>query len=61
MCVCVYISIYTHTMEYSAAIKNEILPFASTWIDIDGTKSDRKRQIQCDLNYMCYLKKKTNK
>ena len=48
-------------MEYSTAIKNEILPFASTWIDIDGTKSDRKRQIQCDLNYMWDLKKKTNK
>ena len=43
---------YTYTMEYSSAIKNEILPLASTWIDIEGNKSDRKRQIQCDLNYM---------
>ena len=29
--------IHTHTMEYYSAIKrNEILPFAATWMDLEG-------------------------
>ena len=28
---------YTHTMEYYSAMrKNEILPFATTWVDLKG-------------------------
>ena len=27
---------YIHTMEYYSAIKNEILPFVTTWMDIEG-------------------------
>ena len=28
---------YTHTMEYYSAIKkNEILPFVTTWMDLEG-------------------------
>ena len=28
---------YVHTMEYYSAIrKNEFLPFATTWVDIEG-------------------------
>ena len=33
----VYIYIYTHTTEYYSDIKkNEILPFATTWMDLEG-------------------------
>ena len=29
--------VYTHTIEYySAIIKNEILPFATTWMDLQS-------------------------
>ena len=32
-----YTHIYTHTMEYYLAIKkNEILPFATTWMELEG-------------------------
>ena len=35
--VVMYIYMYIHTMEYYLAIKNEeILPFVTTWIDIEG-------------------------
>ena len=26
---------YTHTVEYYSAIKNEILPVTATWMDVD--------------------------
>ena len=41
----------THTMEYYSATKNkEILPFATTWMDLEAimlseNKSNRERQI----------------
>ena len=34
---CIYIYTYIHTMEYYLIIKkNEILPFASTWMELEG-------------------------
>ena len=52
-------------MEYYSAIKkNEILPFAATWMDLEGImlseKSDRERQILYDITYMWNLKNTTN-
>ena len=45
---------YIYTMEYYSAVrKNEILPFAATWMDLEGIMlsemSDRKRQILYDI------------
>ena len=43
---------YIRTMEYYSAIKkNEILPFATTWIELEGIilSKIRERQISYDL------------
>ena len=33
----IYVCTHTHTLGYYSAIKkNEILPFAATWIDLEG-------------------------
>ena len=48
-------------MEYYSAIKNEIIPFATTWMDLDiiilSDMSDRERQILYDITYMWNLKR----
>ena len=54
---------HTHTMEYGSTMKDEIMPFAATWIDLaiiilSEVKSDRERQIPHDIIYMWNLKKK---
>ena len=55
---------YTYTLEYYSAInKNEILPFAATWMDLEIiilSKSDRERQIPYDISYMWNLKYDSN-
>ena len=50
---------YISIMEYYSAIKkNEIMPFAATWMDLEILmKSDRERQISYDTAYMWNLKK----
>ena len=51
--------------NYSAIKKNEILPFAATWMDLENIMlremSDRERQILYDINYIWNLKNNTNK
>ena len=56
---------YIYIMEYYAATeKNEIMPFAATWMGqeiIILIKSDRERQILHDITQMWNLKYDTNK
>ena len=44
---------YINTMEYYSAIKkNDTMPFAATWMDLESvilSKSDRKREVSYDI------------
>ena len=51
-CVCVYTDTHTHT---SAIKKNEIMPFAATWMDQETQKNKYH-----DITYMYSLKNDTN-
>ena len=55
---------YIYTMEYYSAIKkNEIMPFAATWMDLDIiilSEVSQKGQIPYDIPYMWNLKYDTN-
>ena len=44
--------IHTHTLEYYSVIKNEILPFAVTWIDLVGIRLSEISQTK--TNIVCY-------
>ena len=44
--------------------KNEIMPFAATWMDLETvilSEKVRQRQISCDIAYMWNLRKKEYK
>ena len=64
MCVYIYIYVYihTHTMGYYLAIKkNEILLFATTWMELEEIMLSeiRERQIY-DFTHMRTLRDKTD-
>ena len=50
-------------LYYSAIKKNEIMPFAATWMDLEiiilSEVSQRERQISYDISYMWNLKNDT--
>ena len=46
---------YIHKVEYYSAIKNEILPFATTWIDLESIILVEIRQKEKDKYYMILL------
>ena len=53
---------YTYTMEYYSAIKkNEILPFATTWMELKGIMLSeiRERQKSYDFTHMRTLRHRT--
>ena len=55
---------YRYTVEYYSAIKNEILPFATIWMDLEynanRNKPVRERQMLYDFTHMWNLRSKTN-
>ena len=51
----IHIYIYIHTMEYYSAIKNEILPFEMTWLELEGIVLSEIRQSEKDNNHMISL------
>ena len=58
MYIHVYIHTHTHTMEYYSAIKkNKILPFAATWVDLEGIMlseiSQTEKDKYCMISVIC--------
>ena len=48
---------YIYTMEYYSAIKkNEIMPFAATWIDLEIIILSEVNQTEKDKYHMIWLK-----
>ena len=56
---------YMYTVEYYSAIKkNEIMPFAAAWMDLEivilSEVSQKEKEIPCDTTYIWNLKYDTN-
>ena len=48
--------VYIYTIEYYSAIKkNEIMPFAATWMDLEITMLSEVRQKEKDKYHMISL------
>ena len=61
----IYIYIYIYDGILLSTKKNEIMPFAATWIDLEviilsEVKSEREMQIPYDITYMWNPKYDTN-
>ena len=51
-----YTHTHTHTMEYYSAIKkNEIMPFAATWMDLEIVILSEVNQTEKDKYHMISL------
>ena len=48
----VYVCVYTHMEYHSSIIKNKIMPFATTWMDLEIIKLS---QIEKDEHHMLVL------
>ena len=67
ICIHIYIYIYTHTQwnTTQSFLKNDILPFETTWMELEDIMlseiSQRERQILHDFTYIWNLKNKKTK
>ena len=52
--------VYINTVEYYAVIKNDILSYSTTWIDLESITLNeiRERQMLHGITYMWNLKEK---
>ena len=64
VCMCKHVCVCIYTMESYSALKiNEILRFATTWIDLEGimlSEISQRKDKYCMISYMWNLKNKTN-
>ena len=47
---------YIHTVEYSATKQNEIMPFATTWMDLESVILSEVSQTEKEKYHMTSLK-----
>ena len=47
-----YIYIYIYILEYYSAMKNEIMPFAATWMGLETVLLSKVRQRK--ISIICY-------
>ena len=47
--------VYVYNRYYSDIKKNEIMPFAATWMDLEGTMLSEISQTEKDKYYMISL------
>ena len=51
----VVVCVYLHTMEYYSAIKNETLPLATTWMELECVMLSKISQSEKDRYHMISL------
>ena len=50
--ICVCVCVYIHTLKYFSAIKNVILPFVTTWMNLEYIMLADTSQTEKDTYYM---------
>ena len=54
--ICVFTHTHTHMLEYYSAItKNEIMPFAATWRDLEIIVLSEVSQKEKDIYHICAI------
>ena len=58
--ICVYVRVYIYIMEYYSAIKkNEIMPFAATWMNLEVIILSEVSQTEKDKYHIMSLIRET--